>query len=77
MAAAECGQLTQAQRCVEALQKRFPNSVRARILRGLVYEASGNTAEASALYDKLLAEKPLNNAVMKRQVRTPACMRCQ
>lgn len=68
LACAAVGATQAAMRCADACVKQFPDSVRAKVLRGAVYEASGSFDAAAKLYDDLLQQHPANAVVMKRQV---------
>lgn len=68
IAACECGDVEVADRCVSRLESRFPGSIRAGRLRGMVEEASGDIDGARATYAKLLQEHPSSQMVLKRMV---------
>lgn len=54
--------------CLSHLQKKFPDSIRVQLLKGMELESKARFDAANAFYDDLLEEHPTNAAVMKRKV---------
>lgn len=53
---------------VVAVQQKFPDSMRARRLKGMYFEAAGHPARAEEVYKEILSEAPNNEAVAKRLI---------
>lgn len=53
---------------IRAVNRRFPDSVRARRLQAMYFEASGDFVRAEELYRDLLAQHPSNEMALKRLV---------
>lgn len=62
------GKLDEAERCLEELIKKFPQSARVRRLVGIILECEGKFDEANSMYEILLKENPANLLVLKRKV---------
>eukprot|EP00123_Amoebidium_parasiticum_P008097 comp18576_c0_seq1/m.20075 comp18576_c0_seq1/g.20075 ORF comp18576_c0_seq1/g.20075 comp18576_c0_seq1/m.20075 type:complete len:272 (-) comp18576_c0_seq1:41-856(-) len=70
IAALDCCRPDLAQYCVEKLTSKFPKSVRARRLGGLMFEAEGDMESAVQVYEDLLELDPTNQAIRKRMIAT-------
>ncbi|KAF9084289.1 ER membrane complex subunit 2 [Mortierella sp. GBA35] len=57
-----------AERCIQALEKKFPGSARVRRLHGMQLEAQGKLNEAGLIYKAILEEDETNVLASKRQV---------
>ncbi|CAM9464663.1 unnamed protein product [Choristocarpus tenellus] len=57
-----------ADKCLAALQKKFPSSQRVRRLEGMRLEAGGSYEAAEGIYTSLLEENPSNSLAIKRKV---------
>ncbi|GIL75572.1 hypothetical protein Vretimale_15176 [Volvox reticuliferus] len=53
---------------IAAINRRFPESVRAKRLQGMYYEAVGDYSKAEGVYSDLLAQDPANEMILKRMV---------
>lgn len=67
MAALDCHSLALAASCMKAISRQFPDSVRAKRLKGMYMEATGNLDLAEAIYDEILASDPSNEMILKRK----------
>ncbi|XP_050395396.1 ER membrane protein complex subunit 2 [Patella vulgata] len=68
IAALDCRRLDLAEECIEALQYKFPDSMRVKRLEGLFYEADGRYNEADKLYTEIIEKDNTNMIARKRQV---------
>ena len=68
IAALEFGDIGLVDVCSEALNKRFPDSVRVKRLLGMQYEFNKEYKKALDLYNNLLQSNPSNLLVLKRKV---------
>jgi tetratricopeptide (TPR) repeat protein len=68
VAALEVGALPVAAGLARAVLERFPDSVRARRLQGLYYEAAGKLERAEEVYAAALRDAPSNEIMAKRMV---------
>ncbi|KAF5740531.1 Prenylyltransferase superfamily protein [Tripterygium wilfordii] len=68
IAAMDCQCLDVAKDCINALQKRFPESKRVGRLEGMLLEAKGSWAEAEKAYSSLLEDTPFDQVIHKRRV---------
>ena len=68
IACCETGRLKDAEMAVTHLEGRFPGSIRAGRLRGMLEEAAGDIDGARATYARLLEEHPSSQMVLKRMV---------
>ena len=68
IAALEFGDIDLVDVCSEALNKRFPDSVRVKRLLGMQYEFNKEYKKALDLYNNLLQSNPSNLLVLKRKV---------
>lgn len=68
LAAMDCGAMEVAAPLVIAVQQRFPDSVRAKRVKGMYFEAAGHPGRAEELYRELYTEDATNEAVAKRLV---------
>ncbi|EGD80558.1 hypothetical protein PTSG_01150 [Salpingoeca rosetta] len=55
-------------RCLQALEKRFPNSQRVQRLQAMGFEADGQFQKALDIYNEMLEADPLNPAILKRKI---------
>ncbi|EFJ50259.1 hypothetical protein VOLCADRAFT_73964 [Volvox carteri f. nagariensis] len=53
---------------IQAINRRFPESVRAKRLQGMYYEAVGDYTHAEGIYRDLLGQDPANEMILKRMV---------
>ncbi|GLI61847.1 hypothetical protein VaNZ11_004355 [Volvox africanus] len=53
---------------VAAINRRFPESVRAKRLQGMYYEAVGDYNKAEGVYNDLLTQDAANEMILKRMV---------
>ncbi|KAG2452363.1 hypothetical protein HYH02_003385 [Chlamydomonas schloesseri] len=53
---------------IKAINRRFPDSVRARRLQGMYFEAAGDFSRAEEMYRDILATHPDNEMALKRMV---------
>ncbi|GFR47411.1 hypothetical protein Agub_g9128 [Astrephomene gubernaculifera] len=53
---------------IRAINRRFPDSNRARRLQGMYFEAAGDYGRAEEIYRDILALEPANEAALKRLV---------
>ncbi|CAD7698419.1 unnamed protein product [Ostreobium quekettii] len=67
MAALDCHALSVAATCMKAISRQFPDSVRAKRLKGMYMEATGNLDRADGIYDEILATDPCNEMILKRK----------
>ena len=67
-AALDHGDLGLADKYLQLLIKKFPNSNRVKRLMGLSFESQGDFAAALDIYDEILKDTPSNLLVMKRKV---------
>ncbi|XP_038716842.1 ER membrane protein complex subunit 2-like isoform X2 [Tripterygium wilfordii] len=68
IAAMDCQCLDVAKDCINALQKRFPESKRVGRLEGMLLEAKGSWSEAEKAYSSLLEDNPFDQVIHKRRV---------
>eukprot|EP00124_Ichthyophonus_hoferi_P003257 Ihof_evm6s273 gene=Ihof_evmTU6s273 len=68
MAALDCCRPDLVKFCVEKLCTKFPNSIRATRLKGLILESEGKLEEAIDVYDALLMKDPNSMPVKKRLI---------
>ncbi|KAG0257150.1 ER membrane complex subunit 2 [Mortierella polycephala] len=68
IAALDVGDDELAQRCIKALEEKFPGSARVQRLHGMQLEAEGKLTEASEIYKAILVEDETNVLAAKRQV---------
>ncbi|KAF9184018.1 ER membrane complex subunit 2 [Haplosporangium sp. Z 767] len=68
IAALDVGDDELAQRCIQALEKKFPGSARVQRLHGMQLEADGKLTEAAKIYKAILSEDETNVLAAKRQV---------
>ncbi|KAG0221305.1 hypothetical protein B0O80DRAFT_532888 [Mortierella sp. GBAus27b] len=68
IAALDVGDDALAQRCIQALEKKFPGSARVHRLHGMQLEAAGNLSQAAEIYKAILQEDETNVLAAKRQV---------
>ncbi|KAF9125155.1 ER membrane complex subunit 2 [Mortierella sp. 14UC] len=68
IAALDVGDDALAQKCIQALETKFPGSARVRRLYGMQMEAVGKLAEAGLIYKAILEEDETNVLASKRQV---------
>ncbi|KAL9341702.1 hypothetical protein Peur_065027 [Populus x canadensis] len=68
VAAMDCQSLEVAKDCVNALQKKFPESKRVGRLEAMLPEAKGSWGEAEKAYSSLLEDNPFDQVVHKRRV---------
>ncbi|KAJ6877062.1 ER membrane protein complex subunit 2 [Populus alba x Populus x berolinensis] len=68
VAAMDCQSLEVAKDCVNALQKKFPESTRVGRLEAMLLEAKGSWGEAEKAYSSLLEDNPFDQVVHKRRV---------
>eukprot|EP00850_Spirogloea_muscicola_P014463 SM000104S09333 [mRNA] locus=s104:143159:152628:+ [translate_table: standard] len=68
VAAMDCNSPAVADRCVEALMRRFPDSLRVSRLKGMLLEAKGWYNQADNVYSSLLVEHPTEAVLHKRRV---------
>ncbi|KIY98996.1 TPR repeat protein oca3 [Monoraphidium neglectum] len=72
-AALEVGATGLAAELIRAVLRRFPKeSMRAKRLQGMFYEAQGNPEKAEGFYHEIIKEQPSNQTISKRLV---ACCR--
>eukprot|EP00850_Spirogloea_muscicola_P000576 SM000002S05656 [mRNA] locus=s2:1463433:1465490:+ [translate_table: standard] len=64
----DCNSPAVADRCVEALMRRFPDSLRVSRLKGMLLEAKGWYNQADNVYSSLLVEHPTEAVLHKRRV---------
>uniref|UniRef100_A0A914VNZ7 ER membrane protein complex subunit 2 n=1 Tax=Plectus sambesii TaxID=2011161 RepID=A0A914VNZ7_9BILA len=68
IAALDCARLDVAAECMNALQKKFPNSHRVLKLQAMRLEAMGRYDDAVGVYDTLTARDEANPSYRKRKV---------
>ncbi|CAL1382134.1 unnamed protein product [Linum trigynum] len=68
VAAMDCHALDVAKDCINALQKKFPESKRVGRLEAMLLEAKGSWEDAEAAYSSLLEENPFDQVIHKRRV---------
>eukprot|EP00850_Spirogloea_muscicola_P014871 SM000110S18878 [mRNA] locus=s110:66151:71043:+ [translate_table: standard] len=68
VAAMDCNSPAVADKCVEALMQRFPDSLRVSRLKGMLLEAKGWYDQADNVYSSLLVEHPTEAVLHKRRV---------
>ncbi|KAF9334147.1 ER membrane complex subunit 2 [Podila minutissima] len=68
IAALDVGDDALAQKCIQALETKFPGSPRVRRLNGMELEAKGELLEAAKIYKAILEEDETNVLAAKRQV---------
>ncbi|KAF8980416.1 hypothetical protein BGZ46_004240 [Entomortierella lignicola] len=68
IAALDVGDDALAQKCIDALEKKFPGSARVHRLHGMQFEALGKFPEAAEIYKSILEEDETNVLAAKRQV---------
>ncbi|PVD32057.1 hypothetical protein C0Q70_07484 [Pomacea canaliculata] len=68
VAALDCQRLDIAETCIEALNAKFPNSVRVKRLEGLLLEAESKYERATELYNAILEKDDANMFARKRLV---------
>ncbi|KAF8928864.1 hypothetical protein EDD21DRAFT_19634 [Dissophora ornata] len=68
IAALDVGDDDLAQKCIDALEAKFPGSARVHRLNGMQFEAEGKLAEAGMIYKAILQEDETNVLAAKRQV---------
>ncbi|KAF9290745.1 ER membrane complex subunit 2 [Mortierella alpina] len=68
IAALDTGDDVLAQKCIQALEDKFPGSARVRRLHGMQLEAAGKLTEAGEIYKAILNEDETNVLAAKRQV---------
>ncbi|KAF9916116.1 ER membrane complex subunit 2 [Lobosporangium transversale] len=68
IAALDVGDDALAQRCIQALEQKFPGSARVRRLHGMKLEAEGELIQAGEIYKAILQEDETNILAAKRQV---------
>ncbi|KAF8056117.1 ATPK2 [Scenedesmus sp. PABB004] len=62
----ECGRLAAALPLVKAVLLKFPDSIRARRLQGMYYEAQGQLGRAKQLYEEIMTTHPHNEVIPKQ-----------
>ncbi|GBF88587.1 hypothetical protein Rsub_01302 [Raphidocelis subcapitata] len=68
-AALECGACPLAAQLIRAVLQRFPeDSVRAKRLQGMFYEAQGKVPRAEEFYHGIIEQQPTNQMIAKRLV---------
>lgn len=68
VAALDCHALPFAASIIRALNRRFPDSIRAQRMQGMYFEATCDYDRAQEMYKDILAKKPTNEMAMKRLV---------
>ncbi|KAF9436143.1 ER membrane complex subunit 2 [Entomortierella beljakovae] len=68
IAALDVGDDELAEKCIQALEKKFPGSARVRRLNGMKFEAAGKLVDAGAIYKSILEEDETNVLAAKRQI---------
>ncbi|KAJ8959271.1 hypothetical protein NQ314_006299 [Rhamnusium bicolor] len=68
VASIDCCRLNIAQRCIQELNKDFPNSSRIRILESMVYEADENYHKALQILNDIIKQDSTNSAAKKRKI---------
>ncbi|KAL8578877.1 hypothetical protein ACOMHN_022170 [Nucella lapillus] len=68
VAALDCQRLDVVDLCIEALEAKFPGSVRVKRLEGMCQEAEGRYAEASEIYQDISDKDDANMFAKKRLV---------
>ncbi|CAB5379546.1 uncharacterized protein OCT59_026368 [Rhizophagus irregularis] len=68
IAALDLGNDTLATKCLENLDKRFPESPRVKILKGMKLEAEDNLDAALSMYENILQDDDANVAAIKRRI---------
>lgn len=67
-AAAECGEQTTAARILDRIAKKFPESFRCSVLRGVTLESQGRLGQAMDLYIHTISDNPMTPTAYKRQI---------
>ncbi|CAL1530607.1 unnamed protein product [Lymnaea stagnalis] len=67
-AALDCQRYDIAESCIQALENKFPKSIRVRRLQGMLYEAREEYSEAEEEYKSILEKDETNMYARKRQV---------
>ncbi|XP_010256144.1 PREDICTED: ER membrane protein complex subunit 2-A [Nelumbo nucifera] len=68
IAAMDCQCVDIAKDCINALQRKFPESMRVGRLKGMLLEARGSWKDAEVAYSSLLEDNPLDQVIQKRRV---------
>jgi predicted Zn-dependent protease len=68
----DCHSLDAAKICINALDSKFPDSMRVGRLEGMWYEAKGSWQKAEKVYSNLLTEDPSDTVVHKRSAMAKA-----
>lgn len=68
MAALDCHDARAQAECLEALEKKFPDSLRVKKLVGMQLELQQDFAGALELYEAILEANPADKGVMKRKI---------
>ncbi|KAF9111407.1 ER membrane complex subunit 2 [Mortierella sp. AM989] len=68
IAAFDLGDDVLAEKCIHALERKFPGSARVRRLNGMQLEATGKLVQAAEIYKAILKEDETNVLAAKRQV---------
>lgn len=68
IACLDCHALDAAKKCINALDSKFPDSMRVGRLEGMWYEAKGSWQKAEKVYSNLLTENPSDTVLHKRRI---------
>lgn len=68
IACMDCHALDSAKKCINALDSKFPDSMRVGRLEGMWYEAKGSWQKAEKVYSNLLSENPSDTVAHKRRI---------
>lgn len=68
LAALDCRRTHLAESYLQLLERKFPNSQRVALLRGMRLEAAGFYDDADKLYERLAEDDPSNSSIQKRRI---------